>query len=204
VSLFRRDGNQALVAFANEQIKAATEARSGVGASAADLVGWAPLGAMAEQLFTAVRRACTLGQLDATTTEVAPVLRVALIHQQETMAASGKRRVTRIDSVTSEPFGGQVFTAADRTVVVRFKVAGGLGEATLGDDLDAQLAVLPTRTWFEIWRLARPADASPVEPAATCSNCGAPSNGLTTCAYCGTSLVKPATDYAVNTIEWLA
>jgi hypothetical protein len=204
VSLFRRGSNDAFTAFATDQIKAMTAARSNTVTPGAEPVAWAPLGAVAERLFTDVRRACTLGQLDATTTQVALVLRTALIHQQETMAASGQRRVTRIDTVASEPFGGQAASAADRALVVRFTVTGGLGVATLGDDLDAQLEVLPTRTWFEIWRLARPADAAPVEPAAKCSNCGAPANGLTTCAYCGASLVSPATDYAVETIEWLA
>ena len=76
--------------------------------------------------------------------------------------------------------------------------------ASVANDLDAQLAVLPSRTWFEIWRLDRPAGAPPVEPAATCTNCGAPGNGLTSCRYCGTQLCQVPSDFAVGSIEWLA
>lgn len=213
MNLFGRRGDDALTAFATEQIKAAggsgapATAGSASGGSASGASAgteWAPIATMAEDLFTAVRRACTLGDLDPVAARIATALRTSLNRQQETMAVAGKRRVTRIDQVTAGPFGGQPASAEDRTIIVRYAVSGGLGEVTLGDDLDAALEVLPARTWFEIWRLSRPADAAPVEPAATCRNCGAPGNGLSTCKYCGTSLAQLPTDFAVESIEWLA
>jgi hypothetical protein len=214
VSLFggRGRGGDALTAFANEQIKAmadstkgsATSAGGAGGAGGAGDAGWTSLAAVAVQLFTAVRRASTLGDLVPVQDRIAPDLRAALIRQQETMAAGGRRRVTRIDQVSAEAFNGQVPGPADRVMVVRYKVAGGLGEAVLGDDLDAQLAVLPSRTWVEIWRLSRPPDAPALEPVGTCPSCGAPSNGLATCHYCGTSLLTTPSDFAVASIEWLA
>ena len=218
MTLFRRRGNDALAAFASEQIQAVagtaqlagtagtagTAGASASGSAAADDAAWTSSAAVAVQLFTAVRRACTLGDLTAVADRVAPDLRKALIHQQETMAAAGRRRVTRIDQVSAEAFNGQVPSPGDRTMIVRYQVCGGLGEAVLGDDLDGQLVVLPSRTWVEIWRLARPEDAPAVEPVGTCPSCGAPSNGLATCHYCGTSLLTTPSDFAVQSIEWLA
>jgi hypothetical protein len=209
VNLFRGRGNDALTAFANEQIQALAgtaggSARASGPASGVDDAASTSLAAMAVELFTAVRRACTLGDLTPVADRIAPDLRKALIHQQETLAAAGNRRITRIDQVSAGAFNGQIPGPEDRMMVVRYKVSGGLGEAKLGDDLDAQLGVLPARTWVEIWRLARPADAPAVEPATTCPNCGAPSNGLAACRYCGTSLLATATDFAVESIEWLA
>jgi hypothetical protein len=215
VSLFGGRGGDSLTAFANEQIKAMADtakgsatsaggARGAGGAGGAGDAGWTSLAAVAVQLFTAVRRASTLGDLVPVQDRIAPDLRAALIRQQETMAAGGRRRVTRIDQVSAEAFNGQVPGPADRVMVVRYKVAGGLGEGVLGDDLDAQLAVLPSRTWVEIWRLSRPPDAPALEPVGTCPSCGAPSNGLVTCHYCGTSLLTTPSDFAVASIEWLA
>jgi hypothetical protein len=209
MSLFRGRGDDALTAFANEQIQALASAVPGSAGPAGPAgvdgdAAWTSVAAMAVDLFTAVRRASTLGDLGAVTDRIAPDLRKALIHQQETLAAAGNRRITRIDQVTAGAFNGQIPGAADRMMVVRYAVSGGLGVAPLGEDLDAQLAVLPARNWVEIWRLARPADAPAVESAVTCGNCGAPSNGLATCRYCGTSLLTPATDFAVQAIEWLA
>jgi hypothetical protein len=218
VGLFGRRSDDALTAFANEQIKAAVASTptagptgsarptdaTGAPSTGPTAAGWAPLAATAVELYTAVRLASTRGDLSAVAGRIGPELQKSLVHQQETMAATGKRRITRIDEVTAEPFNGQPPGPDDRILVVRYRVQGGIGEAELGDDLEAQLQVLPTRGWLEIWRLARPEDAPPLASAATCSNCGAPSNGLAVCRYCGTSLVAPATDYAVQTIEWLA
>ena len=207
MSLFNRRDQNALTAFAAEQIKAAS---AGVGAGrppaapSSDDPAWVMVSAMAEKLFTDVRRACTVGDLGSVSGRIATDLVEALGHQQDTMAAQGRRRITRIDRVTAGPFGGQVPSAEDRAMVIRYAVTGGLGETPLGDDLDAQLAVLSSRTWFEIWRLDRPAGAPPVEPAATCTNCGAPGNGLTSCRYCGTKLCPVPSDFAVGSIEWLA
>lgn len=207
VSLFNRRDQTALTAFATEQVNAALAgdgASRPPAASSPDDPGWVMVSAMAEQIFTDVRRACTVGDLGSVSGRIAADLAAALGRQQDTMAAQGQRRVTRIDSVTARPLGGQAPSAEDRTMVIRYAVTGGLGNAVLGDDLDAQLAVLPSRTWFEIWRLDRPAGAPPVEPAATCTNCGAPGNGLTTCRYCGTQLCQVPSDFAVGSIEWLA
>ena len=210
MSLFRGRGNDALTAFANEQIKAVASSvarpggTSGGGTSGPDDPTWTPLGAMAVGVFTAVRAACTHGDLSTVSNQIGPDLLKSLIRQQDTMAAGGKRRVTRIDQVTAEGFNGNVPGPDDRMMVVKYRVSGGIGELRLGDDLDAQLAVLPTQSWVEIWRLARPEDAPAVVLAATCPNCGAPGNGLATCRYCGTNLTATATDWAVQTIEWLA
>jgi hypothetical protein len=209
VSLFRGRANDSLTAFANEQIKAASTAAGGApgtgsGPAGADNPAWAPLATVAVDLFTAVRTACTQGDLTSVSGRIGADLLKSLIHQQETMAAGGKRRVTRIDQVAAEAFNGQVPGPDDRMMIVKYRVSGGLGEATLGDDLQAQLAVLPGRSWIEIWRLARPEDAPALALVATCPNCGAPGNGLAACRYCSTSLTATATDYAVQTIEWLA
>jgi hypothetical protein len=158
----------------------------------------------ATSLFLDVRAALTAGSIDPVSGRLSPQMTASLGNQLHYAVESGHELgMSSIDTVTAVLRGVEALSTGDLTCLVRLNVTGRMGPVSLISDVPppVQLAALPTRTWYETWRLSRPAGgASPPLPTA-CPSCGAPASGETHCHYCHSLLVDATTGFRVQSIE---
>ncbi|MGH8890836.1 MAG: TIM44-like domain-containing protein [Acidothermaceae bacterium] len=152
-------------------------------------------------LFRDVRSAYSDGNLDRVTGRIAPEL--AAIFERQSRFLTGERTMSAVDAVAAELHGVEMGSDGELRTVVRFDVTGRLGAVALSADLPpaTQLAGLPTRHWFEIWRLSRPCGFTTPPPATNCPSCGAPSTGESHCHYCNALLIDATANFRVDAIE---
>jgi hypothetical protein len=158
----------------------------------------------ASSLFRDVRAAFNTGSLDSVAGRLSPELTAIMGKQlQYATATARQQNLTSIDDLSVALLGLDVGSAGEILTVVRYDVVGRLGLVMLNATVPAatQLAGLPQRSWFEIWRLARPAGISTPPPAAVCSSCGAPATGETHCRFCHALLVDATVGFHVVGIE---
>lgn len=160
--------------------------------------------AAAAALFRTVRAAYNDANLDAVAGRLAPELTVVLGHQLHAAATFAHRlTMSGVDDVVPELRGVEASSDGTIRAIVRFNVTGRLGEVLLGADVSqaTQLAQLPVRQWFEIWRMSRPAGVATPPPATSCPTCGAPASGQTHCRFCQALLVDGVAGFRVDAIE---
>jgi hypothetical protein len=158
----------------------------------------------AAALFRDVRNACNDGSLDAVAGHVGGEFAAAFAKRARFMTTTSHRRdMSAIDAVTPQLHGMEVRPDGSVLAVVRFDVVGRMGQIALDADVApaSQLAGLPTRSWYEIWRLARPAGVATPPAATSCPTCGAPAAGGSHCRYCGTLLVDAGASFVVESVE---
>ena len=155
----------------------------------------------ATALFRDVRSAYSQGHLDTVAGRISPGL-VAIFDRQSRFLTS-ERTMSAIDSVTAELHGIEMASDGELRTVVRFDVTGRLGVVALSADVPpaTQLTALPTRRWFEIWRLSRPCGFATPPPATNCPACGAPITGESHCHYCNALLIDATANFRVDAIE---
>jgi hypothetical protein len=155
-------------------------------------------------LFLDVRAAVSGGSIDPVAGRLSPHLTALIGNQLRYAVESGHElSMSSIDHVTAALRGAEALSDGDLVCLVRFDVAGRLGPVALLSDLApaAQLAAMPTRTWYETWRLARPAGVTSPPLPQECPSCGAPASGETHCHYCHSLLVDATAQFRVQSIE---
>jgi hypothetical protein len=158
----------------------------------------------AASLFRDVRAAFNTGSLDPVAGRLSPELTAIMGKQlQYATTIARQQNMTSIDDLSVELLGIDAASTGEILTVVRYDVVGRLGEIVLNAAVPAatQLAALPQRSWFEIWRLARPAGISTPPPATVCSSCGAPATGETHCRFCHALLVDATVGFHVVGVE---
>lgn len=155
----------------------------------------------ATALFCDVRAAFSEGALDRVAGRVSSEL-IAAFDRRSRLVTS-ERTMSAIDAVSAQLQGAELSSAGEVHTIVRFDVTGRLGVVLLTGDLtpQTQLAGLPTRHWFEIWRMSRPLGSATPPPATNCPSCGAPATGESHCHYCNALLIDAAANFRVDAIE---
>jgi hypothetical protein len=158
----------------------------------------------AQALFLDVRAALSAGSIDPIAGRLSPEL-TAMNGKQLQYAVSAAHQLTMssIDQVTPTLRGAEPLSNGDLMCVVRYEVVGRMGPVALTGDVPpaTQLAAMPQRSWFETWRLSRPAGVTTPPPPTACPNCGAPATGETHCHFCHALLVDAAEQFRVDSIE---
>jgi predicted lipid-binding transport protein (Tim44 family) len=209
VSLFRsqRDTATRLQAFVTESMPAQLSASAVDVAALQGLDGSfdpAAFLAGATSLFRDVRGAFNSGSLDVVAGRLSPQLTAVMGKQlQYATTTTHQQNMTAIDDVSVELLGIDANSTGEILTVVRYQVLGRMGEIQLNVDVPpaTQLAGLPQRSWFEIWRLTRPLGSANPPPATACPSCGAPASGETHCHYCNALLVDATARFRVAGIE---
>jgi predicted lipid-binding transport protein (Tim44 family) len=158
----------------------------------------------AQALFVDVRAALSSGTIDPIAGRLSPELTVMFGRQlQYAVGSSHHLTMTSLDQVRPTLYGAEPLSSGDLTCAVRYDVVGRMGQVTLGGDVPpaTQLAAMPQRAWYEIWRLSRPAGAPAPPVPAACPNCGAPATGESHCRYCHALLVDATVLFRVDSIE---
>jgi hypothetical protein len=158
----------------------------------------------ATSVFLDVRAALTGGTIDPVAGRLSPQMTASLGNQLHYAVESAHvMGMSSIDAVTAVLRGVEALSTGDLTCLVRFNVSGRMGPVSLIGDMPpaAQLAAMPTRTWYETWRLSRPAGVSSPPLPTACPSCGAPASGETHCHYCHSLLVDATTGFRVQSVE---